>query len=109
MSDTRLTLNSITVARQKRLKGGRYIARSTRTIQCRVPLIPNYDGNFVLHINNNHARAKLGGQLIGNTIHMDVDQSVIYELNTPYLKKGFRTIIGYTLNGNTTNLNKRSN
>lgn len=109
MNDTRLMLSSITVVRQKRLKGGRYIARSTRTIQCRVPLIPNYDGNFILHISNSRVRAKLGGQLVGNTIHMDVDQSVIYELTTPYLKKGFRVIIGYTLHGNTTNLNKRSN
>lgn len=109
MNDTRLILSSITLVRRKRLKGGRYIVRSARTVKCRVPLVPNYDGNFVLYVNNSRVRAKLGGQLVGDTIHMDVDQSAIYELSTPYLKKGFKVIAGYTLHGNTTNLNKRSN
>lgn len=109
MSDTRLTLSSITVVRPKRLKGGRYIVRSARTVQCRVPLIPNENGDFVLHVNNSRIRAKLGGQLEGDIIHMDVAKSVVYEANTPYLKKGFRVILGYNLEGRTTNLTKRSN
>jgi hypothetical protein len=72
-------------------------------------LIPDDDGNFVLRVNNSRIRAKLGGQLVGDTIHMDVDQSVVYEANTPYLKKGFRVILGYNLEGRVSNLNKRSN
>ena len=108
MTDTRLMLSSITVVRPKRLKGGRYVVRSARTIKCRVPLVPNDKGHFVLHIYNDAIRAKLEGTLVGDTIHMENDRTKIWELRASYLKKGFDRIVGYSLHGNVTNIQRRS-
>lgn len=102
-------LNSIYVARMKRLKGGREIIRGMRRIKCPSPIETGIGGAWVNIINTREACAKMQGTFdrTTGTINVQADDCKVLELKTPYLKKGFNTIVGYDLNGRMTNPNIR--
>lgn len=93
-----ISISNIYIARMKRLKGGKEIIRSYRRISCKanIPTEPETKV-WVAHVNNRQIRAKLHGYLNVDTgdIRCSAEESRIFELKTPYLRKGFKTILGY--------------
>jgi len=93
-----IVIAGIYVARLKRLKGGKVINQSVRRIKHRAVVKTDPGStNWATWIDNKYIYARLGGDLdvTTGTISVSNEKSTVYALYHPYLRKGFKTIIGY--------------
>lgn len=98
-------VTSVSLVRFKKLKGGeRYAVRGYRTVKCNVPIYPDDQGLFSVAIDVSDLKATLYGIMKGD--NLCVHAHAIEDLRHPYLKKGFKTIGGYNLYANKTNINQ---
>lgn len=95
-------ITSLTLVRHRRLKGGRRIIQAYRIVSCSAAIIPDSDGLFKVEIDNPRIKATLYGTLKDGAICMQ--ESIVYELRKPYLRKGFKKIVGYNLQANRSNV-----
>lgn len=96
-------VTSVTLVRHKKLKGSRrYATRSHRTVKCNVPIYPDGQGFFSIAIDVPELKATLYGIMTEDSLSMHASE--IEELRHSYLKKGFRTIVGYNTQFNKTNI-----
>lgn len=100
LSGVRLT--SLTLVRYRMLKGGRRIIQGYRNVAGSAAIVPDSDGLFKVEFDDSRIKATLYGTLINGTIN--ISESIVHELRLPYLRKGFKTIVGFNLHANKTNL-----
>lgn len=101
-------VSMLTLVRWKKLKVGGRAIRGYYSIPCRALVTPGDDGTFTTFVDNRYLRAKLCGKMTKNgNFSMHAEQCDIFELKHPYLKKGFKQILGYILKTNRTNLNQK--
>lgn len=94
-------VTGVTLVRHRRLKDRRTIIQNYRTVKCSEVIDPDVDGLFKIDIDNRHLSATMHGKLLDNTII--IDTTVIRELKTPYLRKGFKKLAGYFIDARVTN------
>lgn len=94
-------VTGVTLVRHRRLKGGRTIIQNYRTITCSEVIEPDEDGLFKIEIDNRRLRATMYGKLKDGSII--IDETVIHELKAPYLRKGFKKLVGFFLDARVTN------
>lgn len=101
-----IRISGLGVCRKRKLKGGRVINDAWRVIPCNVP-VKVVDNQFEVVVDNKDIRAVLKGTFDGSAINMIHAGTFITDLRKPYLKKGFKHLMGYQLKANMTNLNQR--
>lgn len=100
LSGCRIT--SLTLVRYRRLKGGRQIIQAYCNVGCSAAIVPDSEGLFKVEIDNPRIKATMYGSLKDGVMCMQ--EQIIHELRKPYLRKGFKTIIGYNLYANLSNV-----
>lgn len=100
LSGCRIT--SLTLVRHRRLKGGRQIIQAYRNVGCSAAVIPDSEGLFKVEIDNPRIKATLYGTLKDGVMCMQ--EQIVHELRKPYLRKGFKAIVGYNLHASRSNV-----